>query len=176
MLTIEQITAAQQAQLNTLFGLGAKAVESAEKVIELNMQASKALLADGAEYTKSLLSAKDAAEMLKVQTSLVQPMAEKSVAYSRHLYDIAAGANAEFTQVAEAQSASAQKQFASAVEAAAKNAPQGGEAAVAALKNAMTGANSAFEQVQKVVKQATEMAESNFKVATATATKAAKAK
>ena len=47
MLTIEQITAAQQAQLNTLFGLGAKAVESAEKVIELNMQASKALLADG---------------------------------------------------------------------------------------------------------------------------------
>ena len=56
------------------------------------------------------------------------------------------------------------------------NVPQGGEAAVAAVKNAMTGASTAFEQVQKVVKQATEMAESNFKAVTATATKAAKAK
>lgn len=176
MLTIEQITAAQQAQLNTLFGLGAKAVESAEKVIELNLQASKALLSDSADYTKSLLSAKDAQEVLKVQTGFVQPLAEKSAAYGRHLYDIAAGANAEFTQVAEAQAASAQKQFASVVEAAAKNVPQGGEAAVAAVKNALTGANSAFEQVQKVVKQATDLAESNFKAVTATATKAAKAK
>ena len=176
MLTVEQIAAAQQAQLNTLFGFGAKAVESAEKVIELNLQASKALLADSAEYTKSLLSAKDAQEFLKVQTGFVQPLAEKSAAYGRRLYDIAAGANAEFTQAAEAQTASAQKQFASAVEAAVKNVPQGGEAAVAAIKNAMTGANSAFEQVQKVVKQATEVAESNFKAVTATATKAAKAK
>lgn len=176
MLTIEQVAATQQAQMNTLFGFGAKAVESVEKMIELNLQASKAMLADSAEYTKSLLSAKDAQEFLKVQTAFVQPLAEKSAAYSRHLYDIAAGANAELTQAAEAQAASAQKQFASAVEAAAKNVPQGGEAAVAAVKNAMTGANTAFEQVQKVVKQATDMAESNFKAVTATAAKAAKVK
>ena len=111
MLTIEQVAAAQQAQLNTLFGFGAKAVESAEKVIELNLQASKALLADSAEYTKSLLSAKDAQDFLKVQTGFVQPLAEKSAAYSRHLYDIAAGANAEFTQAAEAFRMAAQGGF-----------------------------------------------------------------
>lgn len=176
MLTVEQIVAAQQAQLSTLTGLSTKAVESVEKIVELNLQASKALLADGAEHAKALLAAKDAQEFLKLQTGFVQPLAEKSAAYGRHLYEIASGANAEFTQAAESQLAGAQKQFAAAVESATKNVPQGGEAAVAVVKNAISNATAAFEQAQKAVKQATEMAESNFKAVTATATKAAKAK
>jgi hypothetical protein len=34
---------------------------------------------------------KDAQELLALQASLLQPAAEKAAAYSRHLYDIAAG-------------------------------------------------------------------------------------
>jgi len=176
MLTVEQIVAAQQAQFTTLFGLSAKAVESVEKVVELNLQASKALLADSAAHTKALLSAKDAQEFLQLQSGFVQPLAEKSAAYGRHLYEIASGTSAEFTQAAEAQVAGVQKQFAAAVETAVKNAPQGGEAAVAAVKNAINNATAAFEQVQKVVKQATEMADSNLKTVTASAVKVAKGK
>jgi hypothetical protein len=58
------------------------------------------------------------------------------------------------------------------VDNAAKNAPAGSESAVAFMKNAVVAANNAFEQVQKSVKQATDVAEKNFTAATETAIKA----
>ena len=44
MLTAEQIAAAQKANLNTMFGLTTKAFEGMEKLVELNIQASKAAM------------------------------------------------------------------------------------------------------------------------------------
>mgnify|MGYP006200577963 CR=1 FL=1 len=83
----------------------------------------------------------------------------------------------EFTKAFEAQSAAAQKQFATLVNSAAQNAPAGSEQAVAMMKGAMTAANTAFESVQKAVKQATDMAETNLAAVTQTAApKAAKTK
>ena len=87
MLTAEQIVAAQKANIETLFGLTQKAFEGVEKLVELNLQATKAALAESANSTQALLSVKDPQELLALQTSLLQPMAEKTVAYSRHLYD-----------------------------------------------------------------------------------------
>ena len=40
------------------------------------------------------------------------------------------------------------------------------------MKNAVSAANTAFESVQKAVKQATDTAETNFNAATASATDA----
>jgi phasin family protein len=162
MLTAEQIVAAQKANLQTLFGLTQKAFEGVEKLVELNVQATKAAMSESANNTQAMMSAKDAQELLSLQASLMQPLAEKTAAYSRHLYDIASGTGAEFSKAAEAQAADAQKKFMSVVDNAAKNAPAGSETAVAVMKNAVTAANTAMESVQKAVKQATDMAESNF--------------
>ena len=96
MLTAEQIVAAQKANIETLFGLTQKAFEGVEKLVELNVQATKAALAETANSTQALMSVKDAQELLTLQASLMQPLAEKTVAYSRHLYDIASGTGAEF--------------------------------------------------------------------------------
>ena len=49
------------------------------------------------------------------------------------------------------------------VDNATKNAPAGSEAAVAAFKTAVSAGSNALETVQKAVKQATEVAESNYK-------------
>src|SRR6476620_5361437 len=95
-LTADQILAAQKANLETLFGLTTKAFEGVEKLVELNVTASRAALEEAAETTQSLLSAKDAQELLALQAALFQPLAEKTAAYSRHVYDIAAGTGAEF--------------------------------------------------------------------------------
>jgi hypothetical protein len=96
------------------------------------------------------------------------------VAYSRHLYDIASGTGAEFSQAAEAQATDAQKKFMAVVDNAAKNAPAGSESAVAMMKSAVSAANNAMESVQKAVKQATEMAETNFNTVTSQAVTATK--
>ena len=169
MMTPEQIVASHKANVETLFGLTAKAFEGVEKMVELNLSVAKAALDESANNTQAALSVKDAQELLAMQANLFQPLAEKTAAYSRHLYDIASGTGSEFTKAFEAQSAAAQKQFATLVDSAAQNAPAGSEQAVAMMKGAVTAANSAFESVQKAVKQATDMAETNLAAVTQTA-------
>ena len=174
MLTVEQVVASHKANLETLFGLTNKAFEGVEKIVELNMTASRAALSEVADHTQSVLSVKDAQELLALQQSLLQPLAEKTAAYSRHLYDIATATSAEFTKAAEGQAAEAQKKFAGLVDSAAKNAPAGSESVVAMMKSSVAAANNALESVQKAVKQATDVAEANFNAVAATATSATK--
>lgn len=175
MLTVEQVIASHKANIETLFGLTNKAFEGVEKIVELNLTASKAALTEAATHTQTMLSVKDAQELLALQSGLLQPLAEKTAAYSRHLYDIATSTGAEFTKNAEAQAAEAQKKFTGLVDSAAKNAPAGSESVVAIMKSSVAAANNALESVQKAVKQATEVAEANFNAVAATATNATKA-
>lgn len=174
MLTVEQIIAHQKAQVAALFDLSSKALASVEKLNELNLQAAKASLSEGASHAQALLSVKDLHELVTLQNAALQPLAEKAASYSRHLYEIATSMGAEVSKLAEAQTADAQKQFVSAVDNAVKNAPQGSEAAVAAVKNAVSTATAAMESVQKAVKQAAELAEANFNAMTSSAVTASK--
>ena len=121
-----------------------------------------------------MLSVKDAQELMALQSGLLQPLAEKTAAYSRHLYDITSGSTAEFAKAIEGQAADVQKSFMGLVDNAAKNAPAGSETAVAVMKSAVAAASNALESVQKAVKQATDVAEANFSAVAATAVNAAK--
>ena len=174
MLTVEQVMASQKASIETLMGLTSKAFEGVEKIVELNLSASKAAMAESAEHAKAMLSVKDAQELMALQSGLLQPLAEKTAAYSRHLYDITTGSTAEMTKAFEGQAAETQKKLMSLMEEATKNAPAGSETAVSMMKNAVAAASSALESVQKAVKQATEAAETNFNVVTASAVDASK--
>ncbi|MGL6109439.1 MAG: TIGR01841 family phasin [Rubrivivax sp.] len=175
MLTAEQFMAAHKANVETLFGLTNKAFEGVEKLVELNLQVAKAALGEVTENARAVLSVKDAQELMALQASLLQPAAEKAASYSRHLYEIAAATQAEVSKVAESQFADAQKNFASTVDAAMKNAPAGSENAVSLVKSAMAAANNAYESVSKAAKQAADVAEANFTAATNTAMKASQA-
>ena len=173
-LTAEQILASHKANIETLFGLTTKAFEGVEKLVELNVTASRAALSEAAQHTQAVLGVKDAQELLALQAGLFQPLAEKTAAYSRHLYDIASGTGAEFGKALESQTTDAQKAFTTLVDSAAKNAPAGSETAVAVMKSAVAAANNAFESVQKAVKQASDVAEANFNAVACTAADAAK--
>jgi phasin family protein len=174
MLTAEQVLASQKASVETLFGLTTKAFEGVEKLVELNVTASKAALAEAAGNTQAIFAVKDAQELLALQASLFQPLAEKTAAYSRHLYDIASGTGAEFGKAFESQASEAQKKFMAVVDNAAKNAPAGSETAVAVFKSAVAAGTNALESVQKAVKQASDVAEANFNAVASQAVNAAK--
>ncbi len=174
MLTVEQVMASHKANIETLVGLTSKAFEGVEKIVELNLTASKVAMAEAGDNAKAFLSVKDAQELLTLQSGLMQPLAEKTAAYNRHLYDIASGSATEFTRAFEEQAGENQKKFMGLVDTAAKNAPAGSETAVAVMKSAVAAANNALESVQKAVKQATEVAESNFNTVTASAVNASK--
>jgi phasin family protein len=170
--TAEQMMATQKANVETLFGLTTKAFEGMEKLVELNMQVAKTMLAESAETTQAAMSVKDAQELLALQASLLQPAAEKAAAYSRQLYEIMAGTNAEVSKFAEATMSESQKKVLAVVDNAVKNAPAGTESAVALVKSAVAAANNAYESAHKAAKQAAEVAEANFQAMSNTAVKA----
>lgn len=169
MLTQEQFAAAQKAQFATLVGLTATSLEATEKLFALNLDTAKAALADVSAQAQTVLSAKDVQSLFALQAELLQPAPEKANAYGRKLYDIVAGVQGEFSKVAEAGAADAQKKFAALVEAASKNAPAGSENAVLLAKAAVSAANDAFDNLQKATKQAVGAAEANFATLSAVA-------
>ncbi|HEX5697980.1 MAG TPA: TIGR01841 family phasin, partial [Rhodoferax sp.] len=165
-ITADQITATNKANLATSLALANKSFAGFEKLVELNMAAAKALMTESIEHAKTVLSAKDLQEAVALQGSLVAPLAEKSVAYSRHVYGIAVETGAEYTKAAEVKAAETQKAFNQVIENVAKNAPAGTESAVAVLKSAVASSQSAIESAQSSAKQALSMAESNMAVVT----------
>lgn len=173
MMTAEQIAAANKAHMETLFGLTNKAFEGMEKIVELNMAAAKAALGDVAETAQAAMGAKDVQELLAVQARAIQPLAEKTAAYSRHLYEITANSTAELTKVMEEQTQDVQRKVGAMVDNLGKNAPAGSEASVAVMKNMVSATNAAFESMQKAMKQASDIAQNNFNAMTSTAATAA---
>jgi phasin family protein len=172
MITAEQLLAAHKANVETAFDLSAKAFAGVEKLVELNLQATKAALTEAAETAQAMLSVKDVQELMALQASLLQPNAEKAAAYGRHVYEIVAGTGADVGKVAEATVADTQKKVLALVDNAVKNAPAGSENAVALVKSAVAAANNAYETVSRAAKQAGEVAEANIQALTASAVKA----
>ena len=173
MMTPEQMIAAQKSQLEAMFALTGKAVDGLEKMLELNMQTMKTALRESSDAAMAALSVKDMQEFAAMQPNLAQPMAEKMLSYSHHLYEIASGTQAEFAKAIEANATDVQKKMQAMVETVVKNAPAGTETAVAMMKSAMSAANNAYDSVQKASKQAAEVVEANFNTVTNTAMKAA---
>jgi phasin family protein len=172
-LTPEQIAAAQKANLETLSSLTNQALQSIEKLVELNMHIAKQSLGDSMNNAKKALEVKDIQQLLAHQAETVQPMAEKIMAYSRHLYELAHETQASFTKSAEKEFQAGQKKINALVEDWTKNAPAGSDAAVQAMKQAIASASNVFETSQKAVKHAVEVAQSNLTTATDTVMKAA---
>ena len=175
MFTADQFLAQQKTSIETLFGLSHKAFEGVEKMLALNVQASKAALAEAATHTQAMLNVKDAQELLALQSGVMQPLAEKAAAYSRHLYDIASNTTTEFSKAVEGQTAEFQSKVVNLVDDAVKNAPAGSETVVAVYKSTVAAATNAYESMQKAVKQASDMAEANLNAVSNTAASAVKA-
>lgn len=158
----EQFIATQQASLQAIESLATQAFAGFEKLVELNMAASKALLGESFSQMQAVLVAKDAQEVLSLQSNFFKPMAEKSAAYAQHVQTIVSDSGAEITKTVEASSVEVQKNLSRVVESLTKNAPAGTESAVAAFKNALTAGQSAFESAQSSAKKAVKIAQSNF--------------
>ena len=170
--TAAQFIESNKAALQSLEGISTQAFAGVEKLVELNLAASKAVLGETFSHVQAILGAKDAQQVIALQSGLLKPLADKSAAYAQHVQTIVTGSGSEFTKAVEAKTAEAQKAFAGAVESMTKNAPAGSESAVAAFKNALTAGQNALESAQSQAKKAVETAQTNF---TAAATQAADA-
>jgi len=166
MSTIPNILATQKAALEDFLAVQNTFFQGFEKWVDLNLKAARVSLDEAAEKTQGAAQLKDVQETLAFTSGLVQPTAEKAVAYSKQVYDIVSGVQADLGKLAEAQVARSQQQFADVVEQFSKNVPAGSEGAVSLLKSSLATANSAYASLAKAAKQATDAAESNLNAAT----------
>jgi phasin family protein len=164
--TPEQIQAAQKANVEALLAVASFQFSAMEKLANLNANAVKAAFEDSVTNTRALMGAKDAQEFTSLQSTLAQPTLEKAIAWSKSVYEVATSANTELSKLAEQRTAEWNENFASMLEKATKNAPAGSDVAVAAMKQMLTAANSAYDNLNKVAKQSTEVAEANVTAAT----------
>jgi phasin family protein len=181
-VTIEELdmftTPAQLAELNktqmdALYALSHTMFSATERLVDLNLTAAKALLDESTERAQMLMGVKDVQDFMAVAGGLAQPSLDKAVAYSRNVYGIASGVNAEASKIFEAQIAEGNKKVVAMIDFAGKNAPAGSEPFVSMLKSAMAASNTAYDTFTKASKQAMDMVESNVAVAASATVKAA---
>lgn len=158
----EQLTATHKANLQALATVGNNAFAGFEKLVELNLAASKSMMDEGFATMQSVAGAKDPSEFLALQTSALQATAEKTTAYGKSLYALVAESGAELTQMVEGNMAQAQKSVSALVENVARNAPAGSEPALALFKSTVAASQNAIETARKSAKSSLAMAESNY--------------
>jgi phasin family protein len=169
----QQVLARQKAAVNTFVAAQTAVFEGFEKLIDLNLKVVKATLDEVSQKSQQAADLKDAQEVSSFISASAQPSADKALAYSKHVYDIFAGVQAELSKLAEAQIAEGRQQVNAAVEQLTKNAPAGSESAVAMLKSSLATATSAYDSLTKAAKQAADVAESNLTAAANATFKAA---
>jgi len=174
-VTPDQITGYSKAGVETLLTIARSNFAVYEKLAALNFNATKSAFEDGVNHTRALLSARDVQEYVNLNTSAAQPAIEKLIAYSRSVYELSAGQQAEFTRLVEGQAAEMNKTLVGLLDKFAKNAPAGSDVAIAAVKSALGAATTAYDSFTKATKQATEIAEANIAAATAAVTNIKKA-
>jgi phasin family protein len=151
--TPQQLIAAQQASLESLFGYANQAFATFEKLVALNLQTAKTSLAETQALALKAVTLKDPGELAALSASLSQPSSEKAAAYGRHVHEILSDAQAQFSNAATAQFQKTQQETQGFIESLAKNAPAGSEGAVAAWNTAFSTANAAYESATKAAKQ-----------------------
>ncbi|HEX2198820.1 MAG TPA: phasin family protein [Burkholderiales bacterium] len=175
-VTPEQIQAANKANVEAFLAVANAQFAAFEKLATIQASAVKSAFEDSIANTRALLGAKDVQEFVSLQNAFAQPAVEKALAYSKSVYEVATGANAELSKVAERRVAEWNENFVTLLDKVSKNAPAGSDVAVAAVKSMLAAANSAYDNLNKVAKQATEIAEANVAAATETARGLSKSK
>jgi phasin family protein len=170
--TPAQFQEMNKTSLDALMALSHTMFDATERLVDLNLAATKATLEETAQSASALLAVRDVQELTALGNTLAQPSLEKFVSYGRSVYGIASGAGAEFARIADAQVSEGNRKVAELVEFAAKNAPQGSEPAVSALKSAAQALNTAYDTYAKAAMQVADAVESNIAAASAATLKA----
>ena len=173
--TPAQFAELQKSQIDTLFALSHTVFGATERLVDLNLAATKALLEESADKAQELLSVKDVQELLAVGGGFAQPTFDKFVSYGRNVYSITSGATNDVSKIVETQIAEGNKKFAEMIEFAANSAPTGSEPVVSMLKSALAATNTAYDTFTKATKQAADIVESNLAAATNATLKATSA-
>jgi phasin family protein len=152
----------------------ALSLENAEKIVKFQLGTAKSVFAQSVESAQAVAGIRDVQDLVALRTKLAESQVQSAMGYSRHLYELATAAQAEYSALAEESFGIYTKGVAALVDKAAKSAPAGSDVAVNAFKSTLAATTAAFDQFQKASKQVASLADANVRAAAATASKAVK--
>ncbi|PVX73246.1 TIGR01841 family phasin [Paraburkholderia unamae] len=158
----EQFRANYQAGVTAFFALTKPMLDSMQAVVDLNVQAGRAAMAESEATLKGALQSSNPVEFFTQQLGASQQAAAKAASYSRHLFDIASHAHNEWMQAAQAHSGEHEQRFKAFSEGLTQHAPAGSGAFIAAMNSTFAAVNNAAETMRGVTRQAIETAQSNL--------------
>ncbi|HTP95580.1 MAG TPA: phasin family protein [Burkholderiales bacterium] len=164
----EQLTSLNKTNIDAAMRFAGVALQGAQRLIDLQIETARAVLADGASNAKAFSGFKDAGDLSSLQNSVVQPSFEKASTYARGVYDVVASTQAELQKLVDEQVEQFNKNVIAALDQAGKSAPAGTELPLAAVKSAIVAANSAYDNLSKAAKQFAEVTEANIASASQT--------
>lgn len=170
----EQFAALNKYNLETAARFASVAFGGVERLLEIQLTATKAALADGVDSAKTLATIKDLQQFADVKDTVAQPAFEKAADYVKSVYDVTTETQAEFGKLIEQQFAAFNKQVVIALDKFAETAPAGSEVGISALKSALVTGNAAYENISKAAKQFNDTAKTNLETAAKRAAPVAK--
>ena len=145
----------QSKNLETVFSLSEAALENAQKLVELNYDASKVALLNAQENIQQVLSAKDPKQVTELfQGDVLQDVGKQAIAHQRKVTKVLRESSKELAEVVEASIEQAQSGMQDWVNTLAANAPAGTDVFVSTFKTSMNSVMQGIEQFREVSKDA----------------------
>lgn len=160
-----QFAVFQQSAVDSLVRVANVHLESTRRLADLNFATTREMVEESVKHAQTLAGVKDLREAVALQTAGAKPAANRTIAYSRSVYEIFNQANNELKEIGEAQVSELNKQVATTLDNVSKSAPAGSEPVVAFVKSTVSAAANALDQAVKVTKQLNAAAEANFAAA-----------
>jgi phasin family protein len=159
----EQVTALNKSAIEAALSFAQVSMESAEKLVRLQFEATRQFVAEQGETAKVLTEAKDPEAILAARARIAEKAADRALGYSRNVYDVAAQAQQQLGQLVEQRFAAFQREMTEAMEQVMKAAPGGPNVAAETVKSTMAATQAAVDNMTKAAKQMAELAEANIR-------------
>ena len=145
----------QSKGLETAFSLSEAALENAQKLAELNYDASKNILLDAQESFQQVITAKDPKDVSEFfKSDVLQDASAKAIDHQKKITKLLRDSNKELVNVVDSSIEQAQTSVQDWIDTVSANAPAGFDVYVSAFKTSYNAALQGFEQFRETTKEA----------------------
>lgn len=163
---VNQLAAQQKSNIDALLSVSTAAFGNAERLLNLNINATRNVLEESAAQAKAAVSGSEGIQAL-LQTNQSQQAFAKLTSYLEDVRQIVTQAQQEMTEILEAQRSEASDNLVEAMEEFAKSGPAGSAFAASTLKSMFAISNSAYDKLNDTAKQVAQIGEAQIAAATA---------
>ena len=155
-----------QAAIESAVRLTRISMDSTERAFAVQLEYAKGAVAQASENVRAVSQAKDVSELVSLRTRIAENTMENVMGYSRSLYEVASGAQSEYSRLAEERMAKFQQAVSESVDLAARSSPTAGsDVAAAAIKSSLAATTAAFDSFTKAAKHVASFTDAGVKAA-----------